>query len=447
MMPVPGRGRCASRPRHSEVFRGFCHQEAPQAHGEEEAPQAASQDSPPASQQEVILLRTLQRHKRLSSGTGASCFARFDRMATRPGSLPPGRMDAVATLTIISKPDCHLDVAREIVDVVVADYDEDAVSVEEVSILDDPSLYDTWCEKIPVVLIDDPAARALASDAARARRWMPRRRMPRRAPLPERTPHDPPRRRLEAAYRRPRRARRAGREGLGRPRCLEVVPSIVDLSIGPDVVEAATGTSPSSRTSPIVPARRASDAPRPPCRRRPHPFGRLRPHRRRLRGLSDTPPDLEGCHQDATRASTGTGRSTRARRRRRWTARRRGKVIIAPSEVRTSVRRKLPRNVDSCTGVDAGHGGRDESHVLGADEDLHRTGIHRPQRRQLETPHAGDGAVGDRRHDARETHERRDLGGGGPLVQLARRADLLDPPRVHDGDAVGDGERSSPGRA
>ncbi len=45
-------------------------------------------------------------------------------------------MDAVTTLTIISKPDCHLcDVAREIVDMVVADYPEGAVAVEELSIL------------------------------------------------------------------------------------------------------------------------------------------------------------------------------------------------------------------------------------------------------------------------------------------------------------------------
>ena len=76
----------------------------------------------------------------------------------------------MATLTIISKPDCHLcDVAREIVDVVVADYDEDAVSVEEVSILDDPSLYDTWWEKIPVVLIDDRLHAHWRLDAARLR--------------------------------------------------------------------------------------------------------------------------------------------------------------------------------------------------------------------------------------------------------------------------------------
>ncbi len=62
----------------------------------------------------------------------------------------------MTTLTIISKPDCHLcDVAREIIDQVVAELPEDAVDVEEFSILDDKALYDQWWEKIPVVLVDD----------------------------------------------------------------------------------------------------------------------------------------------------------------------------------------------------------------------------------------------------------------------------------------------------
>ncbi len=64
-------------------------------------------------------------------------------------------MDAVTALTLISKPDCHLcDVAREIVDAVVAELPEGRVDVEELSITDDPALYATWWEKIPVVLID-----------------------------------------------------------------------------------------------------------------------------------------------------------------------------------------------------------------------------------------------------------------------------------------------------
>ena len=62
----------------------------------------------------------------------------------------------MTTLTLISKPDCHLcDVAREIVESVVADLPEDSVEVEEKSILEDAALYELWWEKIPVVLIDD----------------------------------------------------------------------------------------------------------------------------------------------------------------------------------------------------------------------------------------------------------------------------------------------------
>jgi glutaredoxin len=61
----------------------------------------------------------------------------------------------VTTLTLIGKPDCHLcDVAREIVETVVAELPEDQVDVEELSIADDPALYAQWWEKIPVVLID-----------------------------------------------------------------------------------------------------------------------------------------------------------------------------------------------------------------------------------------------------------------------------------------------------
>lgn len=67
-------------------------------------------------------------------------------MTTAPG---------VTTVTLIGKPDCHLcDVAREVVETVVAELPEDSVDVEELSIADDPSLYAQWWEKIPVVLID-----------------------------------------------------------------------------------------------------------------------------------------------------------------------------------------------------------------------------------------------------------------------------------------------------
>jgi Glutaredoxin-like domain (DUF836) len=61
----------------------------------------------------------------------------------------------VSTLTLIGKDGCHLcDVAREVIETVLMDLPEDAVEVEELSILDDPALYELWWEKIPVVLID-----------------------------------------------------------------------------------------------------------------------------------------------------------------------------------------------------------------------------------------------------------------------------------------------------
>lgn len=64
----------------------------------------------------------------------------------------------MTTLTLISKPDCHLcDVAREIVEQVIADLPEeraDAIEIVERSIADDAALHAQWWEKIPVVLID-----------------------------------------------------------------------------------------------------------------------------------------------------------------------------------------------------------------------------------------------------------------------------------------------------
>lgn len=61
----------------------------------------------------------------------------------------------MTTLTLIGKPDCHLcDVARDVIETVVAELPEDSVEVDELSIADDPALYALWWEKIPVVLID-----------------------------------------------------------------------------------------------------------------------------------------------------------------------------------------------------------------------------------------------------------------------------------------------------
>ncbi len=62
-------------------------------------------------------------------------------------------MSATATVTLVTKPGCHLcDAAREIVVEVVGET-ADAQFVER-SIADDPELYDRFVEEIPVVLIN-----------------------------------------------------------------------------------------------------------------------------------------------------------------------------------------------------------------------------------------------------------------------------------------------------
>ena len=62
------------------------------------------------------------------------------------------------TLTLIGKPDCHLcDVASDVVDAVVAELPDalaEDMEITELSILDDPALYEKYWEKIPVLLID-----------------------------------------------------------------------------------------------------------------------------------------------------------------------------------------------------------------------------------------------------------------------------------------------------
>jgi hypothetical protein len=55
-------------------------------------------------------------------------------------------------VTLIGKPDCHLCVeARAVIEVVCADL---GVGWEEVSILDDPVLFDRFWEQVPVTLVD-----------------------------------------------------------------------------------------------------------------------------------------------------------------------------------------------------------------------------------------------------------------------------------------------------
>jgi glutaredoxin len=77
-------------------------------------------------------------------------------------------VSASATVTLLSKPGCHLcDAAREVVHSVV-DGDAHAIFVER-SILDDPDLYDRFVEEIPVVLINDRVHNIWRVDAERLR--------------------------------------------------------------------------------------------------------------------------------------------------------------------------------------------------------------------------------------------------------------------------------------
>jgi hypothetical protein len=66
---------------------------------------------------------------------------------------------ATASLTLIGKPGCHLcDDARTVVTRVIDDLsargDAPQLTLAEVSILDDPALFDKYAEEIPVLLIN-----------------------------------------------------------------------------------------------------------------------------------------------------------------------------------------------------------------------------------------------------------------------------------------------------
>src|SRR3954447_6319109 len=81
------RGRCgsavASTASLEKGTRGFCHQEAPQAHGEEEAPQAAEEDARPASSSRQVVPTRGERQWAVSSSSPES-LATSD--AGSPGS-------------------------------------------------------------------------------------------------------------------------------------------------------------------------------------------------------------------------------------------------------------------------------------------------------------------------------------------------------------------------
>ncbi len=66
---------------------------------------------------------------------------------------------STARITLIGKPGCHLcDVARDTITAVVEELAPEAsapaISVEELSILDDPTLLQRYVDEIPVVLIN-----------------------------------------------------------------------------------------------------------------------------------------------------------------------------------------------------------------------------------------------------------------------------------------------------
>ena len=78
-------------------------------------------------------------------------------------------------LTLVGKPGCHLcDDARAVVQQVLADLERDpaapAVSLSEVSILDDAELHERFVEEIPVLLIDGRVHNYWRIDPVRLRR-------------------------------------------------------------------------------------------------------------------------------------------------------------------------------------------------------------------------------------------------------------------------------------
>ena len=77
-------------------------------------------------------------------------------------------MSATATVTLVTKPGCHLcDAARGVVVAVVAEMP--GTEFVEASITDNPDLYDRFVEEIPVVLINGTVHNIWRVDADRLR--------------------------------------------------------------------------------------------------------------------------------------------------------------------------------------------------------------------------------------------------------------------------------------
>ena len=77
-------------------------------------------------------------------------------------------MPTPATLTLLSRPGCHLcDAAREIVTGILPEFA--SVVFSEVSILDDAELHEKYVEEIPVVLINNRVHNIYRVDPERLR--------------------------------------------------------------------------------------------------------------------------------------------------------------------------------------------------------------------------------------------------------------------------------------
>jgi hypothetical protein len=81
---------------------------------------------------------------------------------------------STVVITLIGKPGCHLcDAARETIGAIVQQLESEAsaptITVEELSIFDDPALLDSYADEIPVVLINGRVHNIWRVDPARLR--------------------------------------------------------------------------------------------------------------------------------------------------------------------------------------------------------------------------------------------------------------------------------------
>jgi glutaredoxin len=79
-----------------------------------------------------------------------------------------------AVLTLIGKPGCHLcdaarDVVADVVEQLASVASAPSITVEELSILDDPELHEKYVEEIPVLLLNGRVHNIWRVDPARLR--------------------------------------------------------------------------------------------------------------------------------------------------------------------------------------------------------------------------------------------------------------------------------------